>query len=105
MRPKILIPAHGEALHLAEHAELGRRAGVPHVLVCRNGDLVRLAPDGAQIIDEVPSGRLYKDGSLLISAEAQNRGGAPPPELFRHRHGRAGAEREGRSWSPTPKSS
>jgi ribonuclease J len=69
VRPKILIPAHGEALHLAEHAELARRAGVPHVLVCRNGDLVRLAADGAQIIDEVPSGRLYKDGALLISAE------------------------------------
>jgi ribonuclease J len=69
VRPKILIPAHGEALHLAEHAELARRAGVPHVLVCRNGDLVRLAQDGAQIIDEVPSGRLYKDGTLLISAE------------------------------------
>jgi ribonuclease J len=71
VRPKILIPAHGEALHLNEHAELGRRAGVPHVLVCRNGDLVRLAQDGAQIIDEVPSGRLYKDGSILINAEAK----------------------------------
>jgi ribonuclease J len=71
VRPKILIPAHGEALHLAEHAELARRAGVPHVLVCRNGDLVRLAPEGAQIIDEVPSGRLYKDGSLLINAESR----------------------------------
>ena len=67
VRPKILIPAHGEALHLAEHAELARSAGVPHVLVCRNGDLVRLAPDGAEIIDEVPSGRLYKDGSLLVT--------------------------------------
>ncbi len=69
VRPKILIPAHGEALHLAEHAELARKAGVPHVLVCRNGDLVRLAPDGPEIIDEVPSGRLYKDGSLLVNAE------------------------------------
>jgi ribonuclease J len=69
VRPKILIPAHGEALHLAEHAELARKAGVPHVLVCRNGDLVRLA--GAQIIDEVPSGRLYKDGSLLVDAESR----------------------------------
>ena len=68
VRPKILIPAHGEALHLAEHAELARRAGVPQVLVCRNGDLVRLAPGPAEIIDEVPSGRLYKDGSLLIEA-------------------------------------
>jgi ribonuclease J len=71
VRPKILIPAHGEALHLSEHAELARRAGVPNVLVCRNGDLVRLAPDGPAIIDEVPSGRLYKDGSLLVNAESK----------------------------------
>jgi ribonuclease J len=71
VRPKILIPAHGEALHLAEHADLARKAGVPHVLVCRNGDLVRLAADGPAIIDEVPSGRLYKDGSLLVSADSR----------------------------------
>ena len=71
VRPQILIPAHGEALHLAEHAKLARRAGVPQVLVCRNGDLVQLAPGPAAIIDEVPSGRLYKDGSLLIEAESR----------------------------------
>jgi ribonuclease J len=71
VKPKILIPAHGEALHLTEHAKLARQAGVPNVLVCRNGDLVRLAPQGAEIIDEVPSGRLYKDGALLVSAEAR----------------------------------
>jgi ribonuclease J len=71
VRPKILIPAHGEPLHLAEHAELARRAGVPQVLVCRNGDLVRLSPGPAEIIDQLPSGRLYKDGALLIAAEAR----------------------------------
>jgi ribonuclease J len=70
VRPSILIPAHGEALHLAEHAKLARDAGVPQVLVCRNGDLVRLAPGPAQIIDELPSGRLYKDGTLLVDAQA-----------------------------------
>jgi ribonuclease J len=71
VKPQILIPAHGEALHLSEHAELARRAGVPQVLTCRNGDLVRLAPGKAEIIDEIPSGRLYKDGTLLINAEAR----------------------------------
>jgi ribonuclease J len=71
VRPKILVPAHGEALHLAEHAELARRAGVPQVLVCGNGDLVRLAPGPAEIVDEVPSGRLYKDGALLVNAESR----------------------------------
>jgi len=71
VRPKILIPAHGEALHLAEHAKLAREAGVPQVLVCRNGDLVQLAPGPAAIVDEIPSGRLYKDGSLLVDAQAR----------------------------------
>jgi ribonuclease J len=71
LRPQILIPAHGEALHLAEHAKLARDAGIPHVVVCRNGDLVRLAPGLPTIIDEIPSGRLYKDGALLLTAEAR----------------------------------
>ena len=69
VRPKILIPVHGEALHMAEHATLARQAGVGQALQCRNGDLVRLAPGTAEVIDEVPAGRLYKDGSLLVGAE------------------------------------
>jgi len=71
VRPQILIPAHGEALHLAEHAALARRAGVGKVIVCRNGDLVRLGPGGAGIVDEVPSGRLYKDGALIVDSGAR----------------------------------
>jgi ribonuclease J len=70
VKPKILIPVHGEALHLSEHAALARKAGVPTVIVCRNGDLVRLAPD-AGIVDEVPAGRIYKDGNVLVDAQAR----------------------------------
>jgi ribonuclease J len=71
VRPQILIPVHGEALHLAEHAALARRLGVKQVLVCRDGDLVRLAPGEPGIVDEIPAGRLYKDGTLLVAAEAR----------------------------------
>ena len=39
------------------------------VVLCRDGDLLRLAPGGRRNIDEVPAGRLYKDGSLLVKAE------------------------------------
>jgi ribonuclease J len=70
VKPHIAIPVHGEALHLTEHAALARRCGVKHVIQCRNGDLVRLAPD-ARIIDEVPAGRVYKDGTLLVDADAR----------------------------------
>jgi ribonuclease J len=70
VRPKILIPVHGEALHLDAHAKLARQRGVKEVIRCRNGDLVRLSPD-ARVIDEVPAGRIYKDGRLLVPADAR----------------------------------
>jgi ribonuclease J len=69
VRPQILIPVHGEALHMAEHAEVAHRAGVGKVVLCRDGELVRLAPGDPGKIDEVPAGRLYKDGALVVSAE------------------------------------
>ena len=69
VRPRIAIPMHGEARHLAEHAKLARAAGVKEVLDVRNGDMVRLAPGPAEIIDEAPVGRLFRDGSLLVPSE------------------------------------
>jgi ribonuclease J len=70
IKPQILIPAHGEPLHLAEHADLARKAGVPKVIVCKNGDLVKLGPGDPGVIDELPHGRLYKDGVLLETDKA-----------------------------------
>jgi ribonuclease J len=60
---------HGEARHLVEHAKLARAAGVKEVVGVRNGDIVRLAPGAAAIIDEAPVGRIFRDGRLLVSAE------------------------------------
>ncbi|CUT15574.1 Metallobetalactamase family protein RNAspecific [Bradyrhizobium sp.] len=70
-RPQLLIPVHGEALHLNEHAKLARAAGVPRVLVCRNGDLVKLGPGDPGIIGQVPAGRLYKDGTILEDSKSR----------------------------------
>ena len=71
VRPQLLIPVHGEALHLFEHARLARAAGVPKALICRNGDLVKLAPGEPGIIDELPSGRLYRDGFILEDSKSR----------------------------------
>jgi ribonuclease J len=71
VKPKILIPAHGESLHLFEHAKLARSLGIKDVVQCRNGDLVRLAEGRAGIIDEVPAGRIYKDGTILVEADSR----------------------------------
>jgi len=69
VRPRVAIPMHGEARHLAEHAKLARAAGVGEVVAVRNGDIVRLSPGAAQVIDQAPVGRLFRDGRLLLAAE------------------------------------
>jgi ribonuclease J len=66
IRPQIAIPVHGEARHLIAHAQLARDCQVPQSLVIENGDMVRLAPVGTAIVDEVPVGRLASDGKTLL---------------------------------------
>ena len=69
VKPRTAIPMHGEARHMAAHAKLAREAGVPNVLVVRNGDIVKLAPGDPAVIGEAPVGRLFRDGNLLIGSE------------------------------------
>ena len=65
VKPQLLIPVHGEPLHLSEHAKLARAEGVPKVIVCKNGDLVRLGPGDPAIVEQLPAGRIFKDGIIL----------------------------------------
>jgi ribonuclease J len=69
LRPQIAIPAHGEALHLSEHAAFAKALGVPQVVTAYDGDIVRLAPGDAAVIGDAKAGRLYQDGNLLIPAD------------------------------------
>ena len=64
-RPTISVPTHGERRHLLEHAAFARDLQVPQQVTPRNGDMVRLAPGRAEIVDEVPAGRLYVDGGVV----------------------------------------
>lgn len=68
-RPRILVPVHGEAAHLTAQAELGLQAGIPTVPRVRNGDVLRLAPGPAEVIDQVAHGRIFKDGKLIGDLE------------------------------------
>jgi ribonuclease J len=70
-RPRIAIPVHGERRHLIEHAALAQSLQVPQTLVVKNGDLVRLAPGDAEVVDETPAGRLHVDGDILVAAESE----------------------------------
>ena len=70
VRPKIGVPVHGEAAHLVAQGSLMSMNGIPEVAQVRNGDMLRLSVGGAQIVDQVPFGRIYKDGRLIGSEEA-----------------------------------
>jgi ribonuclease J len=54
---------------LLEHVKLAQALQVPEAIAPNNGDLIRLAPGPATIIDEVPAGRLYVDGMTLLQPE------------------------------------
>jgi ribonuclease J len=66
IKPEIAIPAHGEDIHLAEHAAFARSQGVEHVIAARNGDIVLIAPGKPGIIGKAANGRICKDGNSLI---------------------------------------
>lgn len=70
IRPKILIPVHGEALHLAKQTDLAKSAGIRTVLDAANGTLARLEPNPGSIPEAVKSGRIYRDGLIIGELES-----------------------------------
>ncbi len=70
IRPRIAVPVHGQAMHLAAHADLARDLGVETVVVIEDGMMLRLAPDPVKQVDEIDARRLYKDGRLIGDLEA-----------------------------------
>ena len=61
---------HGEPRHLEEHRRFAAEHGIKTPVSARNGSIVRLAPGPVQIIDEAPTGRIYRDGHLFLGAGA-----------------------------------
>jgi len=70
-RPRIAIPVHGERRHLIEHVKLAQELQVKEAIAPENGELIRLAPGLARIIDEVPAGRLYVDGGVIVEEDEE----------------------------------
>ncbi len=65
-RPECFVPVHGEFRHLTNHARLATVMGVAEskVLLCEDGDVVRLSDSGIDFDGEVPAGYLYVDGTV-----------------------------------------
>ena len=69
VKPRSLVPVHGEAMHLKAQAQLGLENGISDVMVIDNGDVVHVAPNALQKVDEIPAGILVRDGKLIRDEE------------------------------------
>jgi ribonuclease J len=69
IRPQIVVPVHGEARHMAEHARFALSEGVPQAIYQKNGDVIRLAPKGPVKIGAERVGRLVLDGDVILPAD------------------------------------
>lgn len=67
LQPHIAVPVHGELRHQSAHVRLAKAAGVHTVVPGANGQMLRLAPGPVRVVDEVPTGRIHVDGSVLVA--------------------------------------
>ena len=73
VKPKCVIPVHGEHRHMAEHVTFAKEMQVPKTLLVENGDIIKLLPGSKpEIIDKAPFGRMYLDGSIKVSEDSQS---------------------------------
>jgi ribonuclease J len=71
LRPEVLVPVHGEMRHMQEQGRLGASCGIPHNVVQKNGEIVRLAPGAPGVLGSVVSGRLVLDGDIIVPADGE----------------------------------
>ena len=67
LKPRAVVPMHGEHRHLREHAKLSNSKGMQGVLAV-NGTMVDLTGERAEVCGYVETGRTYLDGSVKIGA-------------------------------------
>jgi len=64
LRPRFLVPVHGEMRQLVAHAKLGKALGIPedHIVIAEDGDIIEVRPERIQKVDHYPSGNVFVDG-------------------------------------------
>jgi ribonuclease J len=73
VKPKCVIPVHGEHRHMIEHINFAKEMQVKYPVKVENGDIVKLYPgDKPEVFDKAPSGKLYVDGSISVEEDAKS---------------------------------
>ena len=57
---------------MIEHMKFAKEMNVPNPVQVENGDIVKLFPGTPEVFDKAPSGRLYLDGNISVSEDAQS---------------------------------
>ena len=71
VKPKCVIPVHGEHRHMIEHINFANEMQVPFPIQVENGDIVKL-DSKPEVYDKAPSGRLYLDGSVSVDEDSKS---------------------------------
>ena len=73
VKPKAIIPVHGEHRHMMEHINFAKEMQVPYPVQIENGDIVQIYPGNEpHVVDKAPVGRMYVDGNISISEDSQS---------------------------------
>ena len=73
IKPKCVIPVHGEHRHMMEHVSFAKDMQVPYPVLVENGDIVKISPgDKPAVYDKAPSGRLYLDGNISVEEDSRS---------------------------------
>ena len=73
VKPKCVIPVHGEHRHMIEHINFAKEMQVPYPVQVENGDIVKIYPGNKpEVYDKAPSGKLYLDGNVSVDEDSQS---------------------------------
>jgi len=73
IKPKSVIPVHGEHRHILEHLSFAKEMNVPYPIKVKNGDIIKIAPcEKPEVFDKAPSGRLYVDGNISVFEDSKS---------------------------------
>ena len=73
IKPRSIIPVHGEQRHMLEHIDFAKKMKIPYPIKVENGDIVRFSKDTTpEVFDKAPYGKIYLDGNIGVEEEAKS---------------------------------
>lgn len=70
LKPRFVLPMHGEYIHLQRHAQLAKKCGAEDAFMMRNGDVMSMTENGIQCVDEIPTGVYAVDGDTITAMDS-----------------------------------